>query len=234
MSEETAKLFKEQKYLFIKDFIDPDLAKLIKNYTLLQQQFFPHLEAENQQIPNTHSVYGDHMMDSLLGHTTPKMEELTGYQLFPTYTYYRVYKQGDTLKHHIDRASCEISATVCLGYDYSNLETFSGTDYNWKLWVNNTANAKAYGGDPEKDIGYDMEPGDAIVYKGTEVDHWREEFKGKMQSQVFFHYVDQNGPFGEVAKYDCRPALGYPHTMKDQSKVEQLRIIEQQLREGKK
>lgn len=224
MSEETAKSFDDNQYLFIKEFIDPDLAKLICNYTLLQQKFNTIVEPEDGQIPNTHSVYGDHMMDSLLGHTTPKMEELTGYKLHPTNTYYRVYKQGDILKHHVDRASCEISATICLGFDYSNLEE----DYNWKLWVNNTSSGKRYGGNPDNDEGYEMQPGDAIVYKGTEIDHWREKFKGLMQSQVFFHYVDQNGPFGEVAKFDCRPALGYPHTLRDPVKVEQLQKLEEE------
>ena len=42
------------------------------------------------------------------------MEELTGIELWATYAFYRVYKQGDILKHHTDRPACEVSATICL------------------------------------------------------------------------------------------------------------------------
>jgi hypothetical protein len=33
-----------------------------------------------------------------------------------------------------------------------------------------------------------MEPGDATIYLGCELEHWREEFKGEDCAQVFLHY----------------------------------------------
>jgi hypothetical protein len=41
----------------------------------------------------------------------------------------------------------------------------------------------------------DMEIGDAVMYLGCEVLHGRKPFEGVYNAQVFFHYVDQNGPF---------------------------------------
>ena len=225
MSKETIEKFEKDRYLFVKNFISPELAKIITTYTLHQNKFNNQPEAGHAQVPGTHSIHGDHLMESLVEHTWPKMEELTGVELWPTYTFYRLYKQGDILKHHTDRPACEVSATICLGYDYCNLDAFKKTDYNWKLWVNNTANGKKYGGDPKEDRGYEMKPGDAIVYRGCEIDHWREEFKGVMQSQVFFHYCDRNGPFKD-AKFDCRPGLGYPHSSKDEDAMRRLREAE--------
>jgi hypothetical protein len=70
-----------------------------------------------------------------------------------------------------------------------------------------------------------MQPGDAIIYRGCEIDHWRDEFKGLMQSQVFFHYCDRNGPFKD-AKFDCRPGLGYPHTAKNPEALKRLKMAE--------
>ena len=35
--------------------------------------------------------------------------------------------------------------------------------------------------------------GDAAIYLGCEVEHWREEFKGDYQFQAFLHYVDKEG-----------------------------------------
>jgi hypothetical protein len=52
-----------------------------------------------------------------------------------------------------------------------------------------------------------MEPGEAVIYLGCEVEHWREEFKGNWQSQVFLHYVDANGPYAN-SKFDGKKYIG--------------------------
>jgi hypothetical protein len=39
----------------------------------------------------------------------------------------------------------------------------------------------------------DLESGDAAIYLGCEVKHWRDEFQGDFQNQVFLHYVDKHG-----------------------------------------
>ena len=225
MSKETAEQFKKDRYILIKGFLDPFIAKTAMKYTLHKAKWELNTEGEKAQIPHTHSIWGDHLMESLFETTWPKMEEITGEELWPTYTYYRVYKQGDILKHHTDRPACEISATICLGYDYTNLDAYKKTDYNWEIWINNTSGGQRYNGDPVHDKAYRMEPGDAIVYRGCECDHWREEFKGVMQSQVFFHYCDRNGPF-KAAKFDCRPGLGYPNDSKIEEQVNELKEAE--------
>ena len=51
--------------------------------------------------------------------------------------------------------------------------------------------------------------GDAAIYLGMEVKHWREEFKGDRQSQVFLHYVKKEGKHKEHVK-DKRPLYGMP------------------------
>jgi hypothetical protein len=54
-----------------------------------------------------------------------------------------------------------------------------------------------------------MEPGDAAIYLGCEVEHWREEFKGDWHAQTFLHYVDKNGLNKEWAR-DKRILYGMP------------------------
>ena len=39
----------------------------------------------------------------------------TGLKLVPTYAYCRLYKNGNILRRHKDRPSCEISTTIHLG-----------------------------------------------------------------------------------------------------------------------
>ena len=126
MSKETIEQFEKDRYLLVKNFISPELAKLMTTYTLHQNRHNRQPEGANGQIPHTHSVHGDYLMESVFEHTWPKMEELTGVELWPTYTFYRVYKQGDILKHHTDRPACEISVTVHVS---TNLEE------NWPIWI---------------------------------------------------------------------------------------------------
>ena len=54
-----------------------------------------------------------------------------------------------------------------------------------------------------------MAPGDALVYQGTRVAHWREPWDGITQAQVFLHYVRSDGPYSQQA-LDGRAALGMP------------------------
>lgn len=83
----------------------------------------------DQQAPNSNSVYGDFLMESLLGMLLPKVEETTGLALSPTYSYYRVYKAGEELKEHCDRPACEVSLSLCLGYDYL------GKNFRWRFAI---------------------------------------------------------------------------------------------------
>jgi hypothetical protein len=43
-----------------------------------------------------------------------------------------------------------------------------------------------------------MNVGDAVIYRGCEMYHWREKYiEGQWQAQVFIHYVDQDGSYAE-------------------------------------
>jgi hypothetical protein len=145
------------------------------------------LPQEDPQVPNTPSVYADPMMEALLETLLPRIEQETQLRLFPTYSYYRVYKSGDVLKKHTDRPSCEISVTVNLGYRGGE---------PWPLWVE--TNGVSH---PEV-----LHPGDALLYRGIDIPHWREAFVGEHAVQVFLHYIDQAGPHG-AWKFDQRPSL---------------------------
>jgi len=134
--------------------------------------------------------YGDTLMESLLIHLQPAMEQLTGLSLFPTYSFLRIYETGAVLTRHKDRRACEISASVTLGYDAPE---------PWPLWLETHEEPRAI----------TLHAGDMLVYKGRELPHWRDRFDGNYWIQVFFHYVDANGPLASY-KFDGRRALGLP------------------------
>ena len=150
----------------------------------------------DEQVPNTYSHYADTAMETLLLMCQPKMEKLTGIKLHPTYSYARIYKKGDVLERHKDRYSCEISTTMNLGGD------------EWPIYLEPS-------GEKDKEgIKIVMDPGDMLVYKGCDVEHWREEFIGENCGQVFLHYNDASDPKAEENKYDRRPFLGLPNWFK--------------------
>ena|GEM_PF-3240286 len=193
--------FNKHGYALAPGFLPPEICAIATTYTLFKRDLENNLEAEIHQVPNTHSVYGDHLMESLMLHALPWVEKICGVKLLPTYSYYRVYKPGDELKKHTDRAACEISVSLCLGSHYLD----APEDFGWGLW------ARARRGAARE---YKMRSGDALIYRGMDVLHWREPFEahqGSYLCQVFLHYVDADGPHAEW-RFDKRPRLGthYP------------------------
>ena len=61
-----------------------------------------------------------------------------------------------------------------------------------------------------KGIKINLKPGDMLVYKGQELEHWREKFQGNHCVQVFFHYNNKETPGALENKFDLRPNLGIP------------------------
>ena len=51
-----------------------------------------------------------------------------------------------------------------------------------------------------------------LIYKGCELEHWREKFKGVNSAQVFLHYNKVTTKGAEENKYDRRPYVGIPQT----------------------
>ena len=182
--------FEKKKYVKIERFINEEISSLLNNYCVANFVVKPSmihedlLRAENDNS-KTHTVQSDLLMDTFLFTYKDKIEEITGLELCPSYSFYRVYKTGDLLKRHIDRPACEISATLTLGFDLGDL---SEDEYNWGIFMNG------------KEVK--MNSGDLVIYRGFEVEHHREQFKGAYQAQVFLHYTDKNGPFYPEFKYD--------------------------------
>lgn len=147
---------------------------------------------KDPQCPLSDSVYGNPILDNFLQSLAAPLSAQLGIQLLPTYTYARIYRPGEMLVRHRDREACEISGTMTLGFDPG-----SGI---WPI---------CFTGDENDIVGNSVEIniGDLVMYHGNELYHWRPAYKGKWQVQVFFHYVDANGPHANWAN-DGRSTLG--------------------------
>jgi|TARA_R110002012_G_scaffold155395_1_gene316250 hypothetical protein len=211
--------FIKNKYQVIKEVISKDVAKVGYNYLRMREAAERKLQEyhittdwhgffNDPQVPGAYSIYGDYLMETLLIETLPFIEKKTSTQLVPTYAYTRLYKTGNILERHKDRFSCEISSTMNLGGD------------DWPIFISPKKNIglpESQGGrrgitmaSNAKGIKVILRPGDMLLYRGVELEHWREPFKGKECGQVFFHYNDKKGPYKTSNLYDNRTMLGLP------------------------
>ncbi len=202
-------LFEKNRYILVRKFLQGSILSVAHRYALMKVQT-GQVTHEDKQVPGAPSLYGDTLMETIMELALPQVEQLTGKKLFPTYAYFRVYRNGDVLRPHVDRPSCEISFTICLGYDAGNV---ADPDYQWPIFVDNSKDYRHFGDEalraarPGEGTPVKLQPGDCVIYRGCEVRHWREAFAGNYQAQAFIHYVDQNGPYARF-KFDTRPMLG--------------------------
>jgi len=194
-------MFKKEKYVFIKNAINPTFANFLFKYLLLKEQVCSTLNQTgyavpgtwdfgifgDNQVPNAYATYGDIAFETLLTELLPIMEKATGFKLIPTYAYSRLYREGNELPTHKDRDACDISTTLFLG----------GNEWPIYFIINGK---KKY---------MNMKPGDMVAYKGTELLHGRDKFIGAQDitcGQVFLHYNKKTKENKNL--YDGRPHLG--------------------------
>jgi len=199
--------FKTKKYKIIKSAVSEDFADYLYKYLLLKRQiartlfekkFIPSFAEEyghwnDAQVPNTYSHYADVCMETLLVKMLPVVKKYSKLELIPNYSYTRIYKNGDILKRHTDRFSCEISTTLNLGGD------------PWPIFLHNG----------KKDFKVNLKPGDMLIYQGVDLEHWREPFQGDNCAQVFLHYNNVKTENSKENLFDTRPHLGLSSDFKN-------------------
>jgi hypothetical protein len=164
----------DNNYVVIDNFITEEKAKdlyeCFKNEVNTNPQAFAH----DPQCPKSLAMYDFRWFVELLIDKIPFMSKVLEEPMFPTYSYARIYANGEVLKKHTDRHACETSVTLHLGSD--------GTD--WPIYF-----TKPNG----EEVSYSLKPGQAVIYLGILAPHWREAFEGQEYAQVFLHYVKGRG-----------------------------------------
>ena len=168
---------KDFKYIAVKNFIDDSVIKILETYTNMNHRLNLRPYPQDHEMNNYETgIYGDRLMESIMLNKQSHVEKITGKKLLPTYSYWRMYTNLGTLPKYHDRESCEISVSF-------NIAT-KGED--WPIYMD---------GNPVY-----TKPGDAVIYLGAKIKHYRKEFKGDYSSQCFLHYVDKDGPYTDFAK----------------------------------
>lgn len=139
----------------------------------------------DDHVPTALSFWGDATLDAFHLSVTPDVEAVVGGPLVQTYCYARLYAPGDTLARHHDREACEIVTSVHLGSH----------------------------GVPPPPICFatgqvvHQQPGDAVVFHGALVEHWRDTFHGDDFGQIFMNFVRADGRYRSWALDGRRTAF---------------------------
>lgn len=163
--------FFKQGYLHIPNFITVIEAEI------LATQFKRFVNEQNasgdSQVSLSKTAYNFLPFVLLLVNKVPEVNKLFGHYVLPTYTYARVYEKGSDLKEHLDRPACEISLTLNLS-----------KSQDWPIFFKNKDNQVT---------SLELNPGDAAMYFGCDIPHWRNVYEGEEHVQVFLHYVAAMG-----------------------------------------
>jgi hypothetical protein len=198
--------FKTNGYCKVENAVSSELRDFLTQYALFDemQDFSP----DTTQVKGAHSKYADPAMEAMLLTLQKEVEKHTGLSLYPTYSFYRVYRPGDTLEPHTDRPSCEISATICFNHSYSTDE------YSWPIVMDGNS--------------VSLLPGDMVVYRGCDLTHSRDRFSFNDNSwhvQGFFHYVNIDGPYSDY-QYDKRSCIGEVNNTSQHSHKSYIRFTQ--------
>ena len=211
----------DKKYIVVRKILSEEVVKIYYDYmvnkenvcaTLIENKMInPFSKAygffSDLQVRSAYCIYGDLLFDNMLTHLKPRIEKETELELTEMYTYARNYKMRDELERHKDRKSCEISGTINLGGDPWPIYIDPNPENGYYDEENNN-----YISSGEKGVEVLLEPGDCMLYLGTDCEHWREPLLDKSCSQVFLHYRETKKITND--KWDYRLGAGMPNFTK--------------------
>lgn len=133
--------------------------------------------------------YADALGEAMFPLVLRRVEQVARVPLLPTYSYARIYTTDSRLRKHVDRGACEISATLNIGS--------KNVGESWPIYVEVDG----------RDVPVDLGRGDALIYRGMDLPHWRKPLESGIWCQLFFHFVERNGELA-CEHYDRRGGLG--------------------------
>ena len=164
---------KENNYIVVPNFISSSRAKeLANNFKTYSDTYSL---KDDPQVSGCIAKYDHVPFVELLVEKSTTVSQLVGETVLPTYSYGRIYAEGNVLPGHVDKPECEISLTVNL--DCTEI---------WNIWIESPDG---------KRNNVSLCPGDAMLYLGMVGQHGREPFEGESCTQLFLHYVRSRGEY---------------------------------------
>jgi hypothetical protein len=173
---ECASRFQRRGYAPMPGLIHPfHVAALRRSYRYLIRTGA--LPLGDEQSQRRYVAYNDPIARFFHRLIAPSVTAVAGVPVKPSYVYLAAYLSGAELRKHTDRPQCEFSVTFCLDFSPEPaLET------PWPIRLD-TADGT---------VTVFQALGDGLVYRGTQVPHYRDALgAGQTSTSIFFHYVPE-------------------------------------------
>ena len=180
--------FAENAYWVVRGLIPGRFADaLADHYRRVIAEGFMHFK---DQI--TESVYSTRFVKHqepvavhVHGQLAALVSQIAGKPVKPSYAFVSSYEPGAELARHVDRAQCEYSLSLQVGYapDRNLSEA-------WPIYLDTPAASQ---------VPVSLRVGDALLYRGRQLPHYRYRLpEGHRSIHIFFHFVDQefDAPLG--------------------------------------
>ena len=205
--------FQEQGFVLVKNFLSDEVVELANesfeiHYATAEyiEKYFENTIPFSLTKPNISSApygkfgridkrmgfanrdlhsYAYSVGEALLKKKKDFIEKISQQELDYTNSFCRKYTEGSSLGKHKDRPALQVSATICLGGE------------KWEIFIKDKS---------DNTHSITMSAGDAIVYSGTELEHWREKLDKGYVNMCFIHYCKKDSEY----KLDGREFIGQP------------------------
>lgn len=185
--------YRSAGYLFRPNLVPVEVAAALLDqfWRELHGGGLPFAVQSNPVLPNPAlELHGANFpaITAFLWGLTPTAASVCGCDLLPAYAFFRLYRKGDRLRVHHDRAACEHSLSLTLGYS---------DDLPWPFDIGRTAAdgrppAEDFGDEPHSTIA--MQPGDGLFYRGMDRRHGRVlPNPNQWSAHLFLHWVERDG-----------------------------------------
>ena len=170
--------FKKQSFVSLDNIIDPTLQSSYQQHVrnLITHNYFGPLD--DGQVKRRMGIHNESLTSSIHHRLAKLVSLITGEKLKASYSYLGCYLDGAILERHIDRPQCRYNLSVV----FDMCDEDENPVHPWPIYLKNK----------NKTIPINLEIGGGLIYRGNELEHWRDALpRGHRAIVCFYHFVDE-------------------------------------------
>ena len=171
--------YKKQAYAQLNEIIPAAQRPALREHVrrLIPANYFGPIG--DSQVDRRMSMHSEPVTGSIHMRLAKLVSNIVGRTVLPSYSFLGCYHEGSVLRRHTDRPSCQYNLSIV--YDMCDLE--GNPVEPWPIYLH--ANKKT--------VACNLEPGSGVVYRGTDIEHWRDALPAGQRAIVcFYHFVNED------------------------------------------
>jgi hypothetical protein len=175
MIAECSESIRTRGFAVVRDLFSPLFIALMRKY-FREAEEAGNFRVDHKQVKEKRFVlYNESVCRFAHRQAAALFRQVTNEVIIPSYTYLSAYCEGALLERHIDRPQCRWNGSLLV----DNRPDVSLAD-TWPIFLE-------IDGKPEE---VRLNPGDVVIYRGTEIPHWRPKLERDLrQTLVLMHFV---------------------------------------------